>query len=869
LLFQAVSSGQGCLVEILLPPPDGIQSHRFGASVATDGERIICGAVDDGLLGCNDPGHARIFRWTGTVWELEEQLSPSSPSSMPIRFGTSLGISGDRTVIGAPGIGPNSGRAFVFRFDTIDGHWIEEQVLAPADSVIYDEFGACVAFVGDTIIVGAPYATGLGIYTGAVYVFRFDPILGTWIQQQKLIATDGTIYAEFGAAISRDDGVLLVGARDTFVSGSGPGACYVYNYDPGLDEWVFQQKLIASDGASRDGFGSSVSLHGELAVIGAPLDNTTLADVGSCYIFRLDSLLGSWTEEQKLMSPTNGFQQMFGASVGIIGDSILVGVPADDELILDGGAVHAFQYDITQGDWMPAEIITASTGEIWDYFGTSIAMHEEFAVIGVPEDDDEGLDAGGAFTFRRDLVAGNWTEEQRLPAAGGVADDRYGSSVAVSPEFLVVGAPFDDATNLNTGSVYVYRIEAGSIVFEQKLVAGDGLPDDRFGSAVGISDDVIVVGAPYDDEGGQINRGSCYLFRRDPVIGQWIQEQKLVVVDVNGSSRFGTSVDISGDVLISGSPFDSVSVVHDGSAFVFRFDPLSAAWSQEQKILGPSFLAISELGRDVAILGDVAALGSEDQLVIFRRDPALGDWVMDVSFLLPLRSVSLDWGVLVAGTPGGAYVYRLDTGNDWQLDQILVPSDAGFAQLANSSVAVEGQTAIVGAPGGADHPGSVYLFRHDAALEVWTEIRKVECVDASDLDLFGWSVAIQGDVFAVGAPRVDIPCLPIPCSTCDAGGAFLFHASLLCHEFIRGDANGDGSLDIGDPIECLRILFQQASTTCSDSLDLNDDGAIDIGDAVWGLNYLFANGPEIPDPFPACGTDPTPDAILCDGFGCP
>ena len=296
------------------------------------------------------------------------------------------------------------------------------------------------------------------------------------------------------------------------------------------DECAFSEpeKLTASDGASGDWFGRSVSISGDYAVIGALFDDDNGFESGSAYVFERDEF-GNWSETQKLTAFDGAEGDWFGRSVSISGDYAVIGAPRyDDDNGSNSGSAYVFERD-GAGNWSERAKLTASDGAASDYFGSSVSISGDYAVIGAPQDDDNGYSSGSAYIFERDGL-GHWNEVQKLTASDGAEGDWFGNSVSISGDYAVVGAYHDDDNGFESGSAYVFeRDEFGNWSETGKLTACDGAEGDWFGRSVSISGDYAVIGARYYDDNGS-NSGSAYVFERDGA-GNWSEVQKLTASD--------------------------------------------------------------------------------------------------------------------------------------------------------------------------------------------------------------------------------------------------------------------------------------------------------------------------------------------------
>ena len=224
-------------------------------------------------------------------------------------------------------------------------------------------------------------------------------------------------------------------------------------------------------------------------------------------------------ESAKLLASDGAEGDFLGWSVVINGNTVVVGAIDDDDNGIDSGAAYVFERDQGGiGNWGQVTKLLASDGTTLDRFGNSVAISGDTVVVGAPSDDDKGEDSGATYVFERDQGGiGNWGQGAKLLASDDAAADRFGVSVAISGDTMVVGAVFDGDNGIDSGSAYVFeRDQGGTDNWSQvtKLLASDGAEGDAFGFSVAINGDTVVVGADFDDDNG-INSGSAYVFERN------------------------------------------------------------------------------------------------------------------------------------------------------------------------------------------------------------------------------------------------------------------------------------------------------------------------------------------------------------------
>jgi len=383
-----------------------------------------------------------------------------------------------------------------------------EKLLA-SDGAADDFFGGSVSVSGDVAVVGAYGDDDNGTYAGSAYVFRFNG--STWVQEQKLLASDGAAGDRFGLSVSVSSApggeVAAVGAHANSILGPGSGSAYIYRFTGSA--WVQEQRLLASDGAAGGRFGLGVSVSGDVAVVGAYLDNATATDSGSAYVYRFNGSV--WVPEQKLTAADGAAFDLFGLSVSVSGapggEVAVVGAYFNNDSGLDSGSAYIYRFD--GSTWEQEQKLTAADGAASDRFGVSVSVSADVAVVGAYLDDDNGNNSGSAYIYRFNGSA--WVQEQKLTAADGAAGDEFGWSVSIGGDIAMVGARKHDDNETNSGSVYIYRFNGSVWMQEQELFALDGVAGDRFGNSVSVGSSVAVVGADGVDDYGS-ESGSAYVF---------------------------------------------------------------------------------------------------------------------------------------------------------------------------------------------------------------------------------------------------------------------------------------------------------------------------------------------------------------------
>jgi hypothetical protein len=390
----------------------------------------------------------------------------------------------------------------------------------------------------------------------AVFVFS-GLVNGQWVLEEDLPVQPGL----FGSSVAVSGDVAIVGAETV----DDVGAAYVYRR-MGDGSWVLEDELLAGDGAVDDFFGDAVAVSGDVALIGAPARDEVASESGAVYVFH-HAGGGIWSLEQKLVAghggPTGGAFNGFGGSVAFSGSVAIVGAAGDSTRGTFAGAAHCFLRQ-PNGTWIQEAKLLAADGQSQDYFGTSVAISGNWALVGAPFDDDRGTNSGSVHVFKR-KNSGVWQSRGKFTRPGGDPGDAFGFAVALSGKDAVVGAPWD-VDGPAEGSATVFRRSGNTWNKVRKLRATDPEPFDRFGAAVSISGDAAIVGAP--DNVLSAGPGKAHTFKKNedgtwPVTG----DTTLTAPGSSDIDHFGAAVAISGDFAIVGAPADSA---FEGAAYTFR-----------------------------------------------------------------------------------------------------------------------------------------------------------------------------------------------------------------------------------------------------------------------------------------------------------
>ena len=370
--------------------------------------------------------------------------------------------------------------------------------------------------------------------------------------------------------------------------------------------FIHTKKLTSSIAGPDDVFGGDLSISGDLAVVGAKGGS---ANEQEAFIYRRNlGGLSQWGEVAILRANIGNFASCFGSDVAIDGETVVVGASCISSI----GSVFVFMKDAGGIDnWGEVAMLSPSDGANGDAFGISVAISGDVVVVGSWQDDDAGSRSGSAYIFSRNVGGPNqWGQVAKLTASDAAAKDIFGESVAISNDVVIVGAFGND----DGGSAYIFSKDTGGPNQwgeVTKLVSSDIAPDDDFGTDVSICGDVAMVGASRADTPFSSIGGSVYVFNKDAGgLNQWGETAKLTA---SNSRNLGTSVDLDGTTAVFGavqSNPNGPSIT--GNAYIFTNVPAgSNQWVQLQEIYAFDGANGDEFGIDVAVSGDVVFVGSQ------------------------------------------------------------------------------------------------------------------------------------------------------------------------------------------------------------------------------------------------------------------
>jgi hypothetical protein len=414
----------------------------------------------------------------------------------------------------------------------------------------------------------------------ARYPLVIDP---TWTQQTKMTPSDGTNSAGFGTSVALSGGTAVVGAPyQNIGANTSQGEAYIFVQSG--TTWSQQATLVASDGAAGDNFGSSVAVSGGTALIGASSHKVNSnAAQGSAYVFVQSG--NSWSQQMELTASNGAANDVFGNSVALSSGTAVIGA-----YLHSSGTGEAYVFVQSGSTWSQQATLTASDGATSDFFGSSVAVSGDTAVVSGPQHTVNGDSTRGeAYIFVRS--GASWSQQATLTASDGAPGDRFGYSVSIDGGTAVVGT-FGHTVNshLSQGAAYVF-VQSGATCSQQaELTSSDGAASDHFGYSVAVSGSTAIIGAPYHKVGPYPSQGSAYVFTQSGAA--WTQQAILTASDGGGYNYFGFSVAADGVTLLVGAS----GVYQFGAAYPFTTPAslsISATHSSPIFQSGPGVLTLT------------------------------------------------------------------------------------------------------------------------------------------------------------------------------------------------------------------------------------------------------------------------------------
>ncbi|WP_417389767.1 Calx-beta domain-containing protein [Gimesia sp.] len=709
-------------------------------------------------------------------------------------LGNDMAVDGDTMIVGAPfwsATIPNQGAALIYvrnrqgtHNDLSDDTWEYQAALLAPDRAYFDRFGWSVAINGDTAVVGAVTGDGSVLNSGSVYVYTRSGT--TWSFQQELTASDAVPNDFFGEKLAIEGDTIVVGSVR---NNSYTGAAYVFERANGV--WSETTKLTASDAVTGQQFGSAIDFEGSTLVIGAYRDSDIFSQSGAVYIFQ--KFNDHWAETQKLKSSQPATNGIFGLSVSLEGENLVIGSSAISVTAPNSGKAYLFTLDADTGIWSETQTLIPDDGNANAYFGHRVEIKNNLIVISSLRDADTAVNNGKVYTFVKQGTT--WVQSQKFISPDAADDDYFGKSFAVSEGALLVSAHYDDEGGNNTGSLYYFGPQAPAITVNDAVIT-EGDNDSRFISlevtrtAANVGDlllpatvDFTTIDGTATAAGGDYQASSGTLtFNGDPTV---LTQTKIITVEIFGDTLveldeafsitlssltgYGRIVEGTADIMIENDDQATLSindVIVNEAAGKARLTvvldaPVSTTVTLEYTTIDQSATTTDDyLSQTGTLTFNPGELSQIIEIDLVDSVPVELAESFDIQFS-NLQAGGLD--VFLPDNLATVTIMDDDIG-DYELKSKLYSIGSRHADdQFGFSLAVDGDTLISSSTGWDDtytDQGAAFIYvRNDQGTPEYTGDDSWEYqatllapdADNDTSDRFGHTVAISGDTAVVGA----------------------------------------------------------------------------------------------------------------------
>ena len=606
-------------------------------------------------------------------------------------------------------------------------------------------FGGSISMSGNYIVIGASKEDTDAINAGVVHLFKKD--INNDINEIATIKIDsGSSGDNFGSSVSIDGEYIIIGASGESSSGYDKGSAYLYKISS--DDKVSKiAKLSASDAEDWDGFGRSVSINAKSIVIG-----TEEAD--SAYLFKIapdDSV----TQTAIIIGDDTQDYDRFGYSTAIYKNKILIGAKDSSR-----GSGSVYLFEITPDNNI-SQISKIDAIESRGNFGNSVAIDEEYIVVGAERENSTDSAEGAAYIFKI-AADNNISKIAKLKADNPTSGDYFGASVSINDKVIVIGQKANEQNSTNINSAYLFKIDSNDSVSKMaKLGANDDYDCKSFGYFVAIDKNYILISAPLNNIDSNIDAkniysaGNIYIFDTEPLEKIYIYSEPIKISLISEGAPYKYNFNAAspvGNITYSLSGADSENFVLNennlSTTTLFDFEsPVDSGADNNYSISvtlddGSNAKEIFDLSFEVADKHYI-------DLAKLKEDGDFGE------------SISLDKNYLVAGdwSKNIAYLYKiLPDATVSKLATFQSEDNVSYGDSFGSSVSISGDYIIVGARGKSDIQhwmGAAYLFKINQD-ETVSQIARLAPDDSANGNQFGSSVSIDGEYIAIGAREKDL-----------------------------------------------------------------------------------------------------------------
>ncbi len=723
----------------LVPTGNGV-AHYFGNAVAMDGDYAIVGAYGGSRVHFFKKDHGGADNWGELVMRGGSTYS-----------GIAVDLDGDQAIAGAhgaDGAATNQGNARIYRRDSGGADaWGQVVILThPGTPVISDNLGNSVAIAADMAAIGGPNVDDSGVAnTGVIWLYQ-ETSLDNWVMLKKFTNPNGLGSSDyFGSSVDLkdldNDGTadrMVIGAYADDEGGSNKGTVFVYERNQGgANNWGLVKQIDdTASPATSQYLGFSTVLGGDRVISGIILDDTQGSNAGASVVFGKDvGGANNWGVEQFLYGSLSSANDQQGRVVAMDES----GTYATMGSMYEGERGAAYTYSRSGSTWTQRQRTQPHSGiEHSVRMGDAVAASGDYAATGIIYKTDYWVAnkwtvVGGVDIYKRAPDA-TWSLDKHVLPPSPANSMQFGQTLDISPEYLVVGVPGDDTGGGDSGGAMLFGRNvggAGNWGFS-KLIKHDyaaGSQDAGAENGIALFGEYIVLGVGGDNRSlvyPQGSAGSVAIFKKDQGgADNWGQIKKVVPTVEEHAAYFGRSVDLAGTTLVAGAARENANGTDAGAIYIYERDQGGADnWGLIKRMTGES--ASDHYGWEVAVSGDTMAIGA----------PYDDD----------------------AGTDRGAvYIYYRDNGGsgNWGLEKKMVYDGASSGNaLFGRALDLSGDILIIGAPyddTNVTDGGYTYVYsRNEGGNDNWGLLATIDPNVPGVEDLFGFSVAVSGNVVAAG-----------------------------------------------------------------------------------------------------------------------
>lgn len=380
--------------------------------------------------------------------DFREKIFPNDPNT-GVFFGRFLSANENDALISSYldfENGQNSGSVYVYRKSD---NYEQLSKIYPSDGGTDEYFGYSLASFGDWAIIGSHHDNDKGASSGSVYLLKKHN--DSWNLDSKIVPIDLSEADEFGNTVDIDSRFLASCAYLDDDKGTNSGSVYIY--EKSGNDWLFNQKIFASDPEPYSEFGFSLEVEDDLLLVGSPLKDEEVQNEGAVYLFVKEE--NEWKFHQKLTSGKSDSNDQFGYSIKMHGNQVFIASKNNPSIGQNSGEIYIYTMSLDY-HLVLTQILHANDEKEGDQFGNSIEVSDKLLFVGANFKDDNGVNSGSVYVFYKN--ENHWEFLTKLIPSDNEEFDAFGSSISASDENLLIGAYGCSDNGLLSGAVYYYDI---------------------------------------------------------------------------------------------------------------------------------------------------------------------------------------------------------------------------------------------------------------------------------------------------------------------------------------------------------------------------------------------------------------------------